>query len=148
DVVSKSLLPLKNPAEPADVVTADWREPPSEARMLVFGKTEVNNSSLVITGRLFDLTNTNNPSVLAKRYVATMDEISTREAAHRFANEIVQTVGAGVPGIALSRIAFVSRRTGHAEIMVMDYDGFAQRPITNYGSLSLTPRWSPDNSKL
>ena len=30
----------------------------------------------------------------------------------------------------------------------MDYDGFNQHPITSYGSLSTTPRWSPDNTKL
>jgi len=148
DMVSKSLFPLKIPLEPGDVVFKDWTDPPASARMLVFGKTEVVNSNLVITGRLFDLTSTSSPSVLAKRYVATMNEISTREAAHRFANEIVQTLGAGVPGIGLSKIGFVSNRSGHTEIMVMDYDGFNQRPITSYGSLSLTPRWSPDNTKL
>jgi TolB protein len=148
DMVSKSMYPAKIPLEPGDVVAKDWTDPPASARMLVFGHTEVVNFNLVIVGRLFDLTNTSNPSVLAKRYVATMNEISTREAAHRFANEIVQALGAGVPGIALSRIAFVSSRTGRTEIMVMDYDGFNQRPITSYGSLSLTPRWSPDNTKL
>ena len=30
----------------------------------------------------------------------------------------------------------------------MDYDGFNQHPITSYGSISTTPRWSPDNTKL
>ncbi|HLY63564.1 MAG TPA: Tol-Pal system beta propeller repeat protein TolB [Terriglobia bacterium] len=148
DLVSKSLFPLKIPREPQDVVTNDWTASPASARMLIFGKTEVINSSLVFTGRLYDLTNAGNPSVIARRYVATMNEISTREAAHRFANEVIKTLGAGVPGIALTRLAFVSDRTGHDEIWVMDYDGFNQRPITSFGSLSLTPRWSPDNTKI
>jgi TolB protein len=119
--------------------------------MLVFGKAEVINANLVITARLFDVQNPGNPSVLAKRYVATMNEVATREAAHRFANEIIQTLGGGVPGINLTRLSFVSSRTGHpeiSEIWVMDYDGFNQHPITSYGSYSTTPRWSPDNSKL
>jgi TolB protein len=30
----------------------------------------------------------------------------------------------------------------------MDYDGFNQHPITSYGSLSTTPRWSTDNTKI
>lgn len=148
DLVSKSLFPLKIPSEPQDVVLNDWSAAPASARMLIFGKTEVINSNLVLTCRLDDLTNAGNPSVIARRYVATMNEISARDAAHRFANEVIKTLGAGVPGIALTRLAFVSNRTGHDEIWVMDYDGFNQRPITSFGSISLTPRWSPDNTKI
>jgi TolB protein len=148
ELVSKSMMPEKTPSEPEEVVYANWSEPPASAQMLVFGKCEVVNANLVVTGRLFDVRSTTNPSVLGKRYVATMNEISTREAAHRFANEIIQTLGGGVPGIALTRIAFVSKRTGSEEIWVMDYDGFNQRPITSYKSLSTTPRWSPDNTRI
>jgi len=148
EVVSKSYYPLKMPTEPEEVIFRNWSDPPVEAQMLVFGKTEVINANLVVTARLFDVKNTNNPSVLAKRYIGTMNRLSTREAAHRLANEIIQTLGGGVPGINLTRIAFVSNRTGHAEIWIMDYDGFNQHPVTSYGSYSTTPRWSPDNSRL
>ena len=148
EIVSKSMFPEKTPAEPEDVVFKNWSEPPASAQMLAFGKTENVNGSLVITARLFDVRSNSNPSVLGKRYVATMNEVSTREAAHRFANEIIQAMGGGVPGINLTRVAFVSTRTGHPEIWVMDYDGFGQRPITSYGSYSTTPRWSPDNTRL
>jgi TolB protein len=148
DLVSKSYYPLKPMAGPSDVAFDQWANPPVSTQMLVFGKTEVANSNLVVTGYLYDVKNPSNPAVLAKRFVATMDEISTRETAHRFANEIVQTLGGGIPGISLTKIAFVTKRTGHAEIDVMDYDGFNQHPITSYGSICLTPRWSPDNNKL
>jgi len=148
DIISKSYFPLKIPQEPPDVDFKAWGEPPASAQMLVFGKTEVINANLVITARLFDVKNPANPSVLAKRYVATLNEISTREAAHRFANEIIQALGGGVPGISLSRVAFVSNRTGFPEVWVMDYDGFNQRPITSFRSESLTPRWSPDNTRI
>lgn len=148
EMVSKSLYPLKVPQEPEEVVFNNWADPPATAQMLAFGKTEILNANLVVTARLFDVKNPPNPSVIAKRYVATMNEVATREAAHRFANEIIQALGAGVPGINLTRIAFVSKRTGHPEIWVMDYDGFNQRPITSYGSQALTPRWSADNTKL
>jgi TolB protein len=148
DLVSKSYYPLTPPREPLEVDFKAWSSAPVSAQMLSFGKTEIINSNLVITARLFDLGNPASPSVIAKRYVATLNEVSTREAAHRFANEIVQTLGGGVPGIYLTKIAFASRRTGHSEIWVMDYDGFNQHPITSYGSLSTTPRWAPDNTKL
>jgi len=148
ELVSRTMMPERIPSEPAEVVFANWTEPPAAAQMLVFGKAESINQNLVISGRLFDVRSPANPSVLGKRYVATMNEISTREAAHRFANEIIQTLGGGVPGIALTKIAFVSKRTGSEEIWVMDYDGYNQRPITSYKSLSITPRWSPDNTRL
>ena len=152
DMVSKSNVPLKVPEEPSDVDFTAWTSPPASAQMLVFGKTELINSQLVITGRLFDLGNQANPGVLAKRYVTTLNEVSTREAAHRFANEIIQTLGGGISGINLTRIAFVSNRTrthrSDSEIWVMDYDGFNQHPVTSYHSITTTPRWSPDNSRL
>ncbi len=148
EMISKSNYPLKAPEEPLDVDFSAWSNPPASAQMLVFGKAENINSNLVVTGRVFDLGNQANPGVLAKRYVATLNEVSTREAAHRFADEIIKALGGGLPGINETRMAFVSNRTGHAEIWVMDYDGFNQHPITSYRSMSTTPRWSPDNAKL
>ncbi|HUI40657.1 MAG TPA: Tol-Pal system beta propeller repeat protein TolB [Terriglobia bacterium] len=148
DLVSRSYYPLTTPVGPGDVVFDQWANAPVSTQMLVFGKTEVVNSNLVVTGFLYDVKNASSPSVLAKRFVASLDDLSTRQTAHTFANEIVQTLGGGIPGIALTKIAFVSRRTGHAEIYVMDYDGFNQHPITSYGSICLTPRWSPDDTRL
>lgn len=148
DVVSKSLYPIKVPQEPQDVDFNAWSNPPASAQMLAFGFTEVRNNSLVVTARLFDVHSPQNPGVLAKRYVADLNELSARDAAHRFANEIIQTLGGGIPGINLTKIAYVSNRTKHTQIWVMDYDGYNQHQVTNYPSLNLTPRWSPDNSEI
>ena len=148
ELVSKSMFPIKIPTEPQDVDLKAWSDPPASAQMLVFGKSEVINSNLVITARLYDVKSTGNPGVLAKRYVATMNEVATRQTAHRLANEIIQALGGGIAGINLTRIAFVSTRTGSQEIWVMDYDGFNQHPVTSYKSLSTTPRWTPDNTRL
>ncbi|HEV2499169.1 MAG TPA: Tol-Pal system beta propeller repeat protein TolB [Terriglobia bacterium] len=147
-MVSKSMYPVKTPSDPGSVVFDQWTNPPASTQFLAFGNTAVINGNLVVTAYLYDVRNPSNPSVLAKRYIATENEVSTRETAHRFANEIIQTLGGGIPGINLSQIAFVSKRTGHEEIWVMDYDGFNQHPITSYGSLCLTPRWAPDDTKL
>lgn len=147
-MVSKSMYPAKTPSNPGEVVFDQWTNPPAATQFLVFGNTADINGNLVVTAYLYDVKNPSNPSVLAKRYIATLNEVSTRETAHRFANEIIKTLGGGIPGINLSQIAFVSSRTGHEEIWVMDYDGFNQHPITSYGQLCLTPRWSPDDTKL
>jgi TolB protein len=148
EMVSKSMYPPTPVRDPQDVVFAKWSGDPVLAQMLVFGKTDLVNDNLVTTAYLYDVKNPSHPSVIAKRYVAVMNEISTRETAHRFANEIIQTLGGGIPGINLSRMAFVSKRGGHSEIWVMDYDAFNQHPITSYGTYSSTPRWSPDNTRL
>ena len=50
--------------------------------------------------------------------------------------------------MAESKVYFVSDRTGHKEIWSMDYDGANQRQITHIATISLSPRISPDNSRL
>ena len=70
-----------------------------------------------------------------------------RMATHRFADDIVETV-AGRRGIASSRIAFVSSRTGRKEIYTADYDGANLRQLTKDGSISVAPALAPDGSKL
>jgi TolB protein len=57
-------------------------------------------------------------------------------------------LGGGLDGIAETKIYFVSNRTGAKEIWAMDYDGANQHPITHLGSISISPRVSPDNSRL
>ena len=68
--------------------------------------------------------------------------------AHKFADEIIFRLGGGIAGIAETQIYFVSDRTGHKEIWAMDYDGSNQHQITHLGSISLSPRVSPDGSRI
>jgi len=81
-------------------------------------------------------------TVLSKTYSG-----SSREVAHQFADDIVETI-TGHPGIATSKIAFVSTRTGRKEIYTADYDGANVKQITSDGNISVAPAISPDGSKL
>ncbi len=148
NLVSKSYYPLKIPQQPQEVDYNAWANPPVNAQMLVYGNTQITNQNLEITAYLQDVKNPNSPAALAKRYVASMTVAAAREAAHRLANEIIQALGGGISGINQTKIAFVSNRTGHPEIWIMDYDSYGQHQVTDYRSLSTTPRWSPDNSKI
>src|SRR5438876_987158 len=67
-MVSKSYFPVKTPVEPGDVDFKGWTDAPASTQMLVFGKVELINENLVVTGRLYDVQNPSNPSALAKRY--------------------------------------------------------------------------------
>jgi TolB protein len=61
-----------------------------------------------------------------------------------------ETVGAltGTRGVAATEIAFMSDRTGHRELYVMDADGRDQRPATHSRFLKMAPEWIPDGRAL
>jgi TolB protein len=71
-----------------------------------------------------------------------------RTVAHRFADDIISRLGGGIDGIAETKIYFVSNRTGSKEIWVMDYDGANQHAVTHLGTVSMSPRVSPDGSRV
>ena len=147
DVVSKSMIPNTTPGSPQEFNAAQWSGDPSDAAMVAFGNLGVSGGRVNVQGFLFDTHSTTNPQVLGKQYSDNATVDATREIAHRFADEIIQTLG-GIPGIAETKIYFVSNRTGSKEIWVMDYDGMNQRQLTHLGTISLSPRVSPDNSKV
>jgi len=72
---------------------------------------------------------------------------NARAAAHRFSDDIVETI-TGTKGIASTKLAFVGSRSGHKEIYVADYDGANGRQLTNDSSISVRPAISWDGTKL
>ncbi len=71
-----------------------------------------------------------------------------RRLAHAASDKIVLAL-TGNPGIAQTRIAFVSRRAERdKEVFLMDYDGARVRRLTNTGTINLAPAWSPDGRRL
>jgi TolB protein len=87
----------------------------------------------------------NNEVVGGKRYVGSTSV--ARLMAHRFADELVFRY-TGEPGIARTKIAYVSELGTARELFVMDYDGYDPRQLTADGFLNLMPRWSPDRRFL
>jgi TolB protein len=148
DIVSKSLLPQVTPGAPAEISLAQWSNDPVSAAMVVFGSLGVQNGRLVVSGYLFDAKNTQYPQVLAKQYNEDPSEDSARQCAHRFADEIIFRLGGGIPGIAETKIYYVKLVGANKEIWEMDYDGANQHAITNLGTVSISPRVAPDNSRV
>jgi len=148
DLVSKSLAPQTTPGAPQEINLSQWSAAPANAAMVAFGSLSAANGRINVSGWLFDAHNTVTPQVLGKQYNEAASEESARVIAHRFADEIILRLGGGINGIAETKIYFVSSRSGSKEIWVMDYDGQNQRPITHLGTISLSPRISPDNSRL
>ena len=148
ELVSKSFYPLQVPSQPSDVSFTAWNAPPPNAAMLAFGNLVATSDKLTVQGWLYDVKNTASPQVLGKQYADAPTENAARLIAHKFADEIIMRLGGGIAGICESQIYFVSDRSGHKEIWVMDYDGSNQRQLTHLDSIALSPRISPDGSRL
>ena len=148
ELVSKSFYPLQVPGQPPEVNFMAWNAPPPDAGMLAFGNLGVANGRLTVQGWLYDVKNTQSPQVLGKQYADTASDAAARLMAHKFADEIIVRLGGGIEGIAETQIYFVSDRTGHKEIWAMDYDGSNQHQLTHLGSIALSPRISPDGSRI
>lgn len=148
EMVSKSFYPLKQPSIPAELKHTEWNAEPVLAHMVALGNFSSSGTELIVEGWLFDVRSPQAPAALAKRYRGPATEADARRFAHQFADEIIARLSGGLPGIASTQIAFVSNRTGAKEVWVMDSDGAGQRAITSIHSISLTPRWSPDASRI
>ena len=147
DLVSPSFYPTQVPTIPSELRNLDWTTPQVNANLVAFGNL-TESTEVVISGWLYDVRSPSNQAVVGKVYRGAPTDAQVRKFAHQFADEIISRLSAGIPGIASTQIAFVSSRTGTKEIWVMDYDGANQHPLTSLRTISLTPRWSPDASRI
>jgi TolB protein len=148
DLVSKSMIPQTTPGSPQEISLTQWSAAPANAAMVAFGALSATNGRLAVYGWLDDARNTENPQVLGKQYNEEASQDMARTIAHRFADEIILRLGGGINGIAETKIYFVSSRSGTKEIWEMDYDGQNQHAVTHLGTISLSPRISPDNTRI
>ena len=152
-MVSKSMAP-QAPTRPAPTISTlpsgpPPRPPPPWSPSEPSASRSAHRAArLAVNGFLFDTKNTQFPQVLAKQYAEDASDDSARQIAHRFADEIILRLGGGLNGIAETKIYYVHLGGGTKEIWEMDYDGANQHPITHLGAISLSPRVSPDNSRL
>ncbi len=115
--------------------------------VIVWGKAGMENGDetpdVNMDGYVYDTGS--DEMVGSKRYVGSTSVV--RLMAHRFADELVFRY-TGEPGIARTKIAYVSELGSARELFVMDYDGYDPRQLTADGFLNLMPRWSPDRRFL
>jgi TolB protein len=148
DIVSKSMSPQDTPGSQQEIRLPEWAAAPANATMVAFGALSSSSGRLIVYGWLDDTRNPANAQVLGKQYNENASQDMARTLAHRFADEIISRLGGGINGIAESKIYFVSTRSGSKEIWAMDYDGENQHQITHLGTISVSPRISPDGSRL
>lgn len=148
DMVSKSMAPQATPGSPQEINLAQWAAPPANATAVAFGALSVSSGRIVVYGWLYSTAGSGSSAqLLGKQYNQEANQQEARTIAHQFADAIILQMG-GIPGIAETKIYFVSNRTGSKEIWAMDYDGENQHPVTHLGNISMAPRISPDNSRV
>jgi len=148
DLVSPSFYPVTVPTMPQELQKLTWTDPPINANFVAFGNLTESATEVAISAWCFDVRSPSNEPVVGKIYRGDPTDAQVRKFAHQFADEIISRLSGGFPGVGSTQIAFISSRTGHKELWVMDYDGADQHQLTHLGSISLTPRWSPDASRI
>jgi TolB protein len=146
EIPSKSFYPLKPLKTPIDVDFENWLVPSLDVDFLAFGNLQVYETATVVEAYLFDVKTAQ--QVIGKRYTIA-DSSLIRQVAHQMADDLVSRLSANASqGVAQTKIAFSSTKSGHQEVYIMDYDGHNVRTVTANGGLNKFPEWSSDNTKL
>jgi TolB protein len=148
ELISPSFYPIEVPSQPSELKAENWANAPVNAYMIAYGNVSVEGSNLAIAGYLSDVHNPASPLALQKIYRGAATDADARRLAHQFADDIISRLSGGLTGIAQTQIAYVSTTGGNKEIWVMDYDGSNQHQVSHLKSIALTPRWSPDASRI
>lgn len=113
------------------------------AQTLVTGEYEVREPQIEMTLKIVDVKT--RKTVTTRGYAAF--GMTLRRVIHRMADDVVFQM-TGEQGIAQTRVAFISDRTGHKEVYIADYDGFNVQQLTNDGARKFSPQWSPDGTRI
>jgi len=116
---------------------------PGEAQAVVGGVWKVSGRKVTLAGEVRDLPGRR--PILSRQYRGTLD--NWRTLVHQFSDDIVLQF-TGEPGVARTRIAFVSPQGRNKELYVMDLDGAGLQALTADHSIALSPGWSYDGSLL
>lgn len=114
---------------------------------LVTGEVEASGDGFVLIAELHDVVYGEVRDRGRFQLPAVTDD-DFRMSVHRTSDEIVRWA-TGDPGMAASRIAFTMVGSdGNKEVYVIDSDGENLQQVTDYNSMTESPTWSPDGSRL
>ncbi len=159
----KTMYPTVTPQQPSDILDprpglakaggrlmSDWSNPPAQANYLAFGYAAAKQGLFAAFCYFFDLSQPapRDAKVIGDLYTGPLTEDGARKAAHEFAADILKRFGGS--SLFGTHIYFASKRGGHKEIWVMDYDGSNQRQLTHFGTTAgaTSPAVSPDGSRM
>jgi TolB protein len=121
---------------------AEWRR--LGCTFLLKADYTLTDSSLSVSCYLYDVKTSER--IFGKRFPDYKKE-HYRRLAHLISDEIVRYI-TQYPGIASTKISFISNRKNSKEVYIMDADGFGQRPVTRDSSLAATPCWGKSVTEI
>ncbi|SEA70706.1 TolB protein [Desulfuromusa kysingii] len=124
-----------------DIDFQQWRILGAET--LIKGGYSVSSGQVTVELRLFDVITQR--LLTGRRYTGKLADI--RKIAHTFADQILLSL-TGEKGPFATKIAYISKRTGHKELYLMDVDGHQSKQMTNHRSIVLNPDFSPMRKEL
>lgn len=134
------------PPNNAEALARAWTDAAAAgAHAALHGLLTLRGDRAHVEARLYDLTSREQRPIDVRRFELPVAEY--RRLAHKIADDVVLQF-TGEPGVADTKIAYVSGRGGVKELMVMDYDGAGGAPATGNQSINLSPAWSPDARSL
>jgi TolB protein len=136
--ILRSVIPVPN-----DAARTRGQYRSAGAQFLLDGSLASAGSQLVTEVRLWDLAS--GEIAYSRRLQAAATLAPTM--AHTLANEVLRLF-TGKPGPFLSRIAFISDRSGSKELWVMRWDGSEQQQLTSHKSIAMSPAWTADGQWL
>jgi len=148
ELASPSFYPQTAPSQPGELRVLDWSQGPVNANFIAFGNLTETSAEAGISAWMYDVVNPSNQAIVGKVYRGNPTDAQVRKFAHQFADEIISKLSGGLVSIASTQIAFIRGGAGVKELWVMDYDGANQHKVTSLGTVSLTPHWSPDSSRI
>lgn len=120
---------------------ADWAV--IGAEYLVKGAFQSNGRDLTAEFYLFDVIK--GEVIIAKQYTGKIED--KIEMVRKFAGEILSAL-TGDEGVFGTKIAFVLKKGQDSDIYTINFDGTDFFRVTNFQSLTLSPRWSPDGKYI
>ena len=127
---------------PSQVAYGVWRDKGADA--LVFGQVvPAEAGRFEVRFWLFDVVKQQQLAAFSYKIAASQ----WRATAHQIADIIYEKL-TGVPGAFRSRIAYVQKQGSRFELRVADADGFNPRTVVRSGEPIISPRFSPDGSRI
>jgi TolB protein len=133
--------PRKAGVLPGTFRFSDWSA--IGADYLVKGSFRAAGAGLDIEARLFDVVE--GKVLVAKGYTGRKDK--PEELLRLLASDILQAL-TGAGGVFDTKIAFIQRSGGKADLCTVLFDGTGRQRLTKHQSILYAPRWSPDGQKI
>ena len=113
------------------------------AEYLVKGGFSQTGQNLAVEFSLYDVVR--GERILEKRYAGRPED--RKKLARGMARDITQAL-TGDGSVFDTKIAFVVKQGQFSDIYTINFDGSDLTKVTNYRSVTLSPRWSPDGQSI